>query len=225
EIKSNLEGHQEIRLVEFVSSDQALKEFLVDNDDSIIKQALDEIGENPLLASLVVQANQPHQYETINAYLENSEFKAQISRINYSKNKTVIESITNALATERREGIIAASIFILIAILITFNTIRLTMFSRKQEFEIMRLVGASNMYVRMPYIFEGIFYGVTAAVVTITLLLITAKYTTLSVMFVEGDVWAFYMKFGWYIFGALLVFGVSMGVISGYIAIRKHLKV
>jgi len=224
EVKSILEGYQEIKLIEYVSRDKALEEFLAGNQDSVIKRALDEIGGNPLLASLVITASNIGQYDTINAAVERAEFRDQISRVNYQKNKEIIGKLGDTLRSERREGLIAGIIFIVIAVLITFNAIRLTMYSHKQEFEIMRLVGASNMYVRMPFVFEGIFYGITAAVVSMILLLITAKYSSLSVLFVTGDIWGFYTKYWWAILGALILFGILLGVIGGFIAIRRHLK-
>ncbi|MFC1756347.1 cell division protein FtsX [Patescibacteria group bacterium] len=224
EIKNLLEGFQEIKSIDYVSKEQALNEFVSGNENSVIKQALEEIGENPLLSSLVIRANDSSQYEIINEAIEKAEFRSEINRINYQKNKIIIEKINNTLESEEKEGLIAGLIFIVIAVLITFNTIRLTMFSHKQEFEIMRLVGASNMYVRMPFVFEGIYYGLTATVVAVGLLLVTAKYSSLSVLFVSGDLWGFYLKYIWHIFGSLAVLGVLLGVISSIIAIRKHLK-
>jgi cell division transport system permease protein len=224
EIKRTLEGFQEIKSIEYVSKERALEEFLAGNQDSVIKQALDEIGENPLLGSLVITAHNTGQYEIINEAIEKAEFRDQISRVNYQKNKEIIGKLNDTLNSERKEGLIAGIIFIVIAVLITFNTIRLTMFSRKQEFEIMRLVGASNMYVRMPFVFEGIFYGVAAAITSFAFLLITAKYSSLSVLFVTGDVWGFYMQYWWVILGGALLLGIILGVISGTIAIRRHLK-
>lgn len=224
EIKNALGKFQEIKSIEYVSKNKALDEFVAGNEDSVIQQALEEIGGNPLLSSLVITANAPDQYEVISEAIEKAEFRDLVNRVNYQKNKGVIEKINNALVSERREGSVIVIIFSVIAVLITFNTIRLTMFSHRQEFEIMRLVGASNTYVRMPFVFEGTFYGITAAVVSMLLLLLTAKYSTLSVMFVAGDMWTFFTHNALYIFAALLASGIFLGVISGYIAIRKHLK-
>lgn len=224
EIKSVLENYPEIKSIKYVSKEEALDEFLKGNEDLIIRQVLQEIGDNPLPPSLVVTAKESHQYEIINANIEQSAFSDKINRINYQKNKEVIAKIGNAINSERKQGIIAGAIFIVIAVLITFNTIRLTMFSHRQEFEIMRLVGASNTYVKMPFIFEGVFYGITATVVSMIMLLITARYNTHSVFFASENTWDFYVKYGFLVFGLLFVFGVSMGITSGYIAIHKYLK-
>jgi cell division transport system permease protein len=157
-IKSRLETFKEVKSVEYVSKEQALREFLdMGASDPSIQQALDEIGENPLLASLVIKANQADQYDTINQAIEGSDFRDQVSRINYEKNKIIIERLNKIVNFSREVGLILGLLFVLIAILITFNAIRITIYSHKQEFEIERLVGASNLYIRMPFIFEGIF--------------------------------------------------------------------
>lgn len=226
-IRSRLQTYKEIKSVEYVSKDQALKEFLeLGNNDPSIQQALDEIGENPLLASLVIKANQSEQYDVINQAIENSDFRGDISRINYDKNKIIIERLNKIVNFSREIGIILGIIFILIAILITFNAIRITIYSHKQEFEIERLVGASNLYIRMPFIFEGIFYGFFASIASAVLILITAKLISSFVerTISEGNLMSLYLANFWMIFGILFLMGISLGVISSFIAIRRYLK-
>jgi cell division transport system permease protein len=226
-IKNRLETYKEIKSVDYVSSDQALQEFLsLGNNDPAIQQALDEIGENPLLASLVIKANQSDQYDAINQAIEKSDFREEISRINYEKNKVVIERLNKIVSFSKEIGLILGAIFIMIAVLITFNAIRITIYSHKQEFEIERLVGASNLYIRMPFIFEGIFYGVSASIVSVILLLITAKLISSFVQrTISNDkLMSLYLSNFWSIFGILFLMGVFLGVISSFIAIRRYLK-
>jgi len=226
-IKNRLQTFKEIKSVEYISKDQALKEFLeMGNNDPSIQQALDEIGENPLLASLVIKANQSDQYDTINQAIENSDFRDQISRINYEKNKIIIERLNKIVNFSREIGLIIGLLFILIAVLITFNAIRITIYSHKQEFEIERLVGASNLYIRMPFIFEGIFYGFSASIVSVIMLLITAKLLSSFVQrtISQNNLMSLYLANFWSIFGILFVLGILLGVISSFIAIRRYLK-
>lgn len=226
-IKNKISGFKEIKSVEYVSKEQALQEFLqIGNNDPAIKQALDEIGENPLLASLVIKANQVEQYDTINQAIENSDFRDDVSRINYEKNKIIIERLNKIIKFSKEIGLILGLIFVLIAILITFNAIRITIYSHKQEFEIERLVGASNLYIRMPFVFEGFLYGISASIVSAVLLLITAKvlskFTEKAID--QGNLMSVYLANFWPIFGILVVLGVFLGVISSFIAIRRYLK-
>lgn len=224
EIKSAMERYEGIKSVAYVSRNQALDDLRKGNNDPIIGDVIAEIGENPLLASLVIKANQADQYEAINQALEQSDFRDKISRINYQKNKEIIGKINETVKFVKKEGLVMGLIFVLIAVLITFNTIRLTIYSHRQEFDIMRLVGASNMYVRMPFVFEGVLYGIVSAIIAMVALLAAGKYSSLSVLFVKGSILEFYFQNFWKIFGLMLVAGILMGTISGYIAIRKYLK-
>lgn len=218
---------KEIASVEYVSRDAALKQFLSDSgNDPVIAQAIEEIGENPLLASLVIKAVTPEDYPLIVEQIQSSTFQNDVSRINYAKNKKIFERLDRINKTTERTGLILGAIFIFVAILITFNTIRITIYSHRQEFEIMRLVGASNIYVRMPFVFEGALYGLVAAIVTVIFLSGVAYYIAPLTQgaIPQGNFLNLYFDFFWYIFAGLVLLGILLGVISSAIAIRRYLK-
>jgi cell division transport system permease protein len=229
EIKNELSKYtKEIISVEYISRDQALQTFLVESgNDPVIAQAIKEIGENPLLASLVIKAVKPEDYPLIVKQVESSTFQNDISRINYAKNQKIFDRLDRINKTTKKAGLILGSIFIFVAILITFNTIRITIYSHRQEFEIMRLVGASNIYVRMPFVFEGVLYGLVAAVLTIVFLFGLAYYFSplTAGALPQGNLVSFFLSSFWFIFGGLIFLGVSLGVVSSAIAIRRYLKV
>ena len=141
QIKDELSKYKkEVASVEYVSRENALANFLAESgNDPIIAQAVEEIGENPLLASLVVKAVQPEYYDLIVNQIEHSTFQSDISRINYAKNKKIFDRLDHINSAARKTGLILGLSFIFIAILITFNTIRITIYSHRQEFEIMRV--------------------------------------------------------------------------------------
>ena len=124
-------------------------------------------------------------------------------------------------------GLTLGIVFVFIGILITFNAIRLTMYAHKQEFEIMRLVGASNIYIRMPFVFEGIFYGVGSSISVMLALFVTSKFlapiTQGSIS--GGDIMDFYLHNFFIISLLLVVSGVVLGTVSAIIAIRRYLKI
>ena len=228
EIKNKLVGYQEIKSIEYVSKDQALEQFkkLGDNNPSIL-QALEELGDNPLLASLVIKANSPDQYDIITKSISGSTFSGSVSRIDFEENRDAIGRLTSIINLVEKIGLTLGIVFVFIGILITFNAIRLTMYAHKQEFEIMRLVGASNLYIRMPFIFEGIFYGISSAIIVMIALLATSKFlapiTEGSIS--GGDIFSFYLSNFFIILVALLLSGILLGTISGFIAIRRYLKI
>ncbi len=228
EIRDELSKYKkEIASVEYVSREDALSSFLAESgDDPVIKQAIDEIGENPLLASLVIKAVQPEYYEVIVNQIQRSTFQSDISRINYVKNKKIFDRLDRINSATKKIGLILGSAFIFIAILITFNTIRITIYSHRQEFEIMRLVGASNIYVRMPFVFEGVFYGIAAALMT-TLSLFGAVYFISPITenaIPQGNFMGLYLQFFFPVFLGTLFLGILLGVISSSIAIRRYLR-
>lgn len=219
---------KEIASVEYISRDNALDTFLEENrGNPVILQAVEEIGENPLLASVIIKAVSPEYYEVIVNQIQRSTFQSDISRINYDKNKKIFTNLDHINKTTQKVGLILGLAFIFIAVLITFNTIRITIYSHRQEFEIMRLVGASNIYVRMPFLFEGIFYGIAAAL-SAALALFAASYFISPLTegtIPQGNFLGLYMSFFLPVFLGILLLGILLGVLSSTIAIRRYLKV
>ena len=124
-------------------------------------------------------------------------------------------------------GVTANIIFAFIAMIIAFNTIRLAIYANREEIGVMRLVGASNAYIRGPYVVEGILYGVIGTV--IALLIITpivvgiTPYVNIVIRSVNLST-ILYSQFASIFLNSLLL-GVALGVISSSIAITRYLKV
>ena len=115
-IKKTLEKYKEVSSVTYISREQALNDFIAMSDnDPTITQALDEIGENPLLASLNIKARTPEQYNIIAQALAQATFRDEISRINYEKNKTAIERLDSINITTKKVGLLLGIIFISIS--------------------------------------------------------------------------------------------------------------
>lgn len=227
-IKQTLEKYKEVASVEYISKEKALATFIsLGAGNPVINESLEAIGENPLPASLNIKAHTPEQYPMIASALNQASFKDAISRVNYEKNKIAIERLDTINKLTRKFGLILAIIFISIAFLITFNTIRINMHARRNEFEIMRLVGASNTYVRMPLVFEGIFYGLTAAIATLGILFVTIHVFSpmLKGFSVDGTLFDYYMSHFFTIAGVVIVFSVLIGGFGGAVAVKKYLKV
>jgi cell division transport system permease protein len=228
-VKKDLENYSEIKLVEYVSKEKALEDFKRNNaDNPVIMKSLEEIGDNPLLASLNIRAGDPNQYESVAEYVSNAPFKDDVFRVNYAKNKPYIDKLNSSAAETKKVGLAIASLFGLMATLITFNTIRITIYTRKQEVEVMRLVGASNTFIRLPFIFEGITYGIVASLISTALLFVSLKFLMplVSLKTIPASILlsAFYSDF-LIVLALQLFIGVVIGVFSGIIAIRKYLKI
>mgnify|MGYP001347426808 CR=1 FL=1 len=228
EAKGDIEKNNLVFFATYISKDEALANFKAENaNEPIILESLEEIGENPLLASLTIQAKNPNQFPLIYEAISQSSFAENLSRINYEKNKKLIDKITSSVNTAKKVGFILGIIFCCISILIIFNAVRLTIYNQKQEIEIMRLVGASNNYIRLPYIFEGIFYALGGTILAVFFAIITIK---LADPYFSGKILGQSLSsFFWQnlldISSIQLLLGIILGIFSSLVAIRKYLKI
>ncbi|MEF3692409.1 MAG: permease-like cell division protein FtsX [Candidatus Moraniibacteriota bacterium] len=227
EIKTNIEQRPEIASVQYIDKETALEKFSKENDgDEVISEALKEIGENPLFSSLVLTAKDQVYYEELSQYVEKN-FEQEVDRINYGRNKTVIEKLGRIINTMEKIGLGLGGIFILISVLVTFSTIRMSLYARKKEFDIMRLVGASNLYIKIPTIVEGMIYGFLSALIAMVFI---AAITYGGIPLAGGiipkeEMVGFYINNIWKVGGIVLISGLMIGVLSSLISIRKYLKI
>ncbi|MFA6135768.1 MAG: permease-like cell division protein FtsX [Candidatus Paceibacterota bacterium] len=226
-IKSTLETLPEVKVIEYVSKDEALAIFKDKHkDDLTISQAIEQLNENPLLASLNIKARNSNEYSIIASYLSNDSINPFVERVSYSQNATVIERLNKILSIAKKGGLALTVVMALIAILITFNTIRLAIYSSRESINIMRLVGSSNSFVRGPFLVEGIIYGLISAVISMIIiapvLYFVSPYT--SILVPELNVWNNFASGMFVLFLYQMLFGVGLGLTSSFIAIGKHLK-
>jgi len=226
-LKDSLQKLDEVRSVDYVSREDALATFeLKHAQNSLIIQSLEELGDNPLGASLNVKAKDPSQYESIARFLEAGVFSA-VDKINYRQNKVVIDRLASILQSSERLGTGISIVLAMIALLVTFNTIRLVIYTNKEEIKIMRLVGASNRYISSPFMVEGILYGlVSCFIVMILFYPLTLWLGPLSEGFFGGiNLFHYYLANFFQLLFILLAVGILLGTISSWIATRRYLKV
>jgi len=232
-LKKSIEGIAEVASVDYTSKDQALVNFRERHkDDARTLEALDELGDNPLTASLSIKAKEPSQYESIAKFLNapdavNGGGNPIIEKVNYFQNKVVIDKLTKITTAANTLGFWVAILFLIISIIITFNTIRLAIFISKDEISVMRLVGASGRYVKGPFVVSGILYGVVSAVLVIVVFFgLTFWLGNLSKNFFVGlDLFDFYLKNFGQIFIIIFGSGIALGGIASYLAVRRYLKI
>jgi len=226
-LKSEIEEVPEVAAVTYTSAEVALQQFRERHaEDELTLRALDELGENPLGASLSIKANDPSQYAGIVEYLEGSG-STIIDRVNYFQNKTVIERLTSAINATARAGSIIVFLFALASTIIALATIRLAIYSARDEIAVMRLVGASNMYIRGPFIVAGILSGVFAALVTLVLFYPAAWYVGKSTAVWLGgfNVFTYYTDNFPMFFLVLVGAGVFLGGFASFLGVRRYLKI
>lgn len=227
-IKRSLEGLDEVKSVEYISRDEALAVFKEKHqEDTDVTQTLDELEANPLLASLNIKAKDPHAYNAIADYLEAGTLKDQISKVTYAQNQVVIDKLIAIIDTMRNGGMLLTLFLAFLAVTVIFTTIRLAIYSNSEQIGIMRMVGASNSFIRGPFIVEGMMYGLVAAVVGLGIMfpIVNASSPYIVRFIPEMDLRIYLQANFIAMFGYQLLFSVGLGVFSSVIAIRKYLHI
>lgn len=221
----------EVQSVTFTSRDDALAQFRTKHEgDQLTLQALDELGTNPFGATLAVKAKDPSQYAGIAQFLSDhmndASGKAVIDSVNYAQNKTVIDQLNRVIDFVHKFAYAVIALFAFASILITFNTIRLAIYTEKDEIGVMRLVGASNAYVRGPFIVEGVLYGAVAALLALLLFVPLVFFFRSAVKLAFGtDLVTLYLHDLPALLAVLVGAGAVLGAVSSYLAVRKYLKI
>lgn len=188
---------------------------------SIISNYSEE--ENPLQPTYQVKVKNIEEISSIANKIKEIE---HVSTVKYGEG--MVEKLVSIFEIVKKISIgMVIALIVVTAFLIT-NTIKITIFSRKTEIEIMRLVGASNVNIKIPFIFEGLFLGIIGSIIPI--IVTTYGYTALYNNF-DGKLLASFIElikptpFIYIASGILLVIGMVVGMFGSYLAVRKHLKV
>ncbi len=230
-IQKELTEMPEVKTVQYISKEEALVLFRERHiNDDLTLQALDEVGKNPLPASFVIHAKDTAQYENIISTLEdNSTFiqenKSFITKVNFNRNKDIIDRILVLRDGVKKFGITLTLIFIIIAVMVTFNTVRLATYTMKDEIEVMRLVGARSSFVRGPFIVAQIVYSLIASIITLLLFLgITYLLRDTLTVFFGVDLFVYYTKNIFEISGLIIFSGLLLGITASFASVSKYLR-
>ncbi len=218
-----------IKNVEYISQDQALATFNANHKDNpVLAKALQEVGDNPFLPSLnITTSGDPLQYAQIANVLQTSDFSKLIEKVDFSQKKDTIEKVYSITTNINIFGLIFGAILILVAILVVFNTIKLAIENSKEEISAMRIVGASNWFIRGPFVIQGIIYGIFAFIICFLISGLFAYFmaSKISVVLPGFDMFDFFLA-NWWIFVLIqLGFGIAVGAGSALIVVKKHLEV
>ncbi len=223
----------QVASIRYTSADEALVAFRERHaNDQLTLQALNELGGNPLDASLEIRAKDTSQYESIVKFLEASPALSAagasiVDRVNYAQNKEVIDRLSLAIRATREIGFAVVALFALASILIAFATVRLAIYTAKDEIAVMRLVGASNAYIQGPFIVTGVITGVIAAFIVLLLLWPASWYagTKTAGWFGGFNIADYYASNFAFIFFILVLSGIALGAVASVLAIRRYLRV
>lgn len=237
-LKNSISKLGEVKEIIYISKDDAIKNFQERHkDNALIVQSLTELDENPLGAVINIKAKDPSQYEVIAKFLQ-AETDIEnpnsiIDKINYFQNKKIIDNLVKMINSSKKAGAIRSIILMFISVLVIFNTIRMAIYTARDEISVMRLVGASSKNVSGPFMVEGIMYGVISSVITMALFYPLIYYfgpvflsgPLASFVFSSFNLFSYYLSNFISLFLILLSIGVFLGAFSSFIAVRRYLKV
>jgi cell division transport system permease protein len=233
ELKTYLEDEiktwEEVSEVVYVSKDAALDKFKTENAGSEI---LKEIQGNPLPASFEIRLKSPEKVDQIalRFVAKDGEYVEGIDEVIYGQN--YVQKIFSITAIAGSIAFLIIIILLLAAVVLIFNTIRLSIHSRRKEIEVMKLVGATNWFVRIPFIFEGFFEGFVGSMIAAVLLYFITNYLLIKGETALAD--TMHIKdlailgsgnIMLYIYAGMVIIGCLLGVLSSAFALKRYVRI
>lgn len=208
--------------IKYSSKEEELKRLIKSLGDSGKTFELFE-QDNPLKDVFVVKAKEPTDTAAIAKKIEKMQF---VSNVQYGKGQ--VEKLFDTVKTGRNIGIALIAGLLFTAMFLISNTIKITIYARSTEIEIMKLVGATNWFIRWPFLLEGLFLGVLGSIIPIGLILVI--YNSLQGVFNEklgGTIFELlpYNPFVFQLAGLLVLIGALIGMWGSVMSIRRFLKV
>lgn len=220
-IKSDIESKDNIEEITFKSKDEWKMEMA--NYDSSFDNILNYLEENPLQDSFIIKVK---KLENIK---ETADYIKSIEGVNSAKyGEDMIDKVISIFNVVEKVVVVVVIALILVTAFLISNTIKLTIFSRRNEIEIMRLVGASNLFIRLPFLIEGFIIGVLGSIIPIcvTIYGYVILYTKLGgQVFTNMLILIKPYNFVFYVSGALVIIGAIVGMYGSLKAVRKYLKI
>lgn len=166
----------DVREVVYIDKDEARSKFLNDNQtDEALIAAVNEL-DNPFPRFVRVQADTPSTLAKLDAFAGQTSYQEIVESTSYQETKDTVANFVNTAKFIRLNSIVGTVFFIVYSLLVVFNMIRLAIFARREEVEIMRVVGATNYLVRWPFVFEGVIFGVIGALISLLLMYLAANW-------------------------------------------------
>jgi cell division transport system permease protein len=218
ELRRQVEAMPEVESALYISRDEALDEFRASMEAQGREDLTRYLDSNPLYGSLEVKLEDPRDVGTVNRALEDEPLIRNVLNV-----EDLVERVLTVTGILRTAGTVLLLVVGIIVLFIIVNTIRLAVFARAEEIEIMRLVGASDAFIRWPFVFEGAFVGLLGSLLTLGILAAAAD--PLST-FMTDFFRVLPLQFGSLTRDLVLLVmgaGVGLGTIGSWLSVRTYL--
>lgn len=234
--KSRLESLPNVTNVTYISTEEAKADYIKEKKPSAEElQLLSELDTNPFIPSLKVVVKDPNDTEQLASTVEQDEVLKGVVNTDpkwrptfTGERRKVIDTINGWATIAERGGLIATTVFVTISMLIIFNTIRMAIFNRKDEIEMMKLIGADKAFIRGPFVVEAVMYGFIAALIATTLgylILYNIQKPLAGYGIAIGATLDTFTLFAPLVLLVMILIGAFIGVFSSRLAVRRYLKV
>jgi len=228
QIQRQVELLPEIKSIEYVSAGEAIKRFHeAHKDEPLLLESVDQFdeSENPFPASFAIKVKKLEDYPVIISLFQEEKFDPFVSRI--TDKQVVVDRLRSLTSAVSGAGLLATAVLSFITILVMFNTVRLAIYNRRGEIEIMKLVGASSGYIRGPFVVEAVLYAFAGTAIASAVILPLFFLLAPGIGAFLGVENASRVLFGYnllWVSAGQLAFGIVLGIVSTAIALKRYLK-
>ncbi len=228
-LKAQISNINQVKSIDYVSKQQALDDFRDKHkNDPDVLEALRQLNKNPLSPTLVIKPKQVENYDDLITSINRIQNDIIESR-NFDNPKQMLGKINGIAAKVNEAGMFVSFIFILITVLVVYNSIRVAIYTHQREIKIMRLVGASNWFIRAPYLFSSVIYTLLGLAVTA---LVFYPFLTLLQPYLETffagysfNIVNYFKENFWRIFLLEFFSAAAINIFASWIAVRKYSRV
>ncbi len=228
-IEKDIQAFPYVKSTSVISREETYKQFIKQHaDDAVIQESLQELKENPLGDTIVIKAVTIDDYSQLISDLNTPNFADKIHDKDFATHQEFLQQLQEITAKIKQIGLLISAIFAFISLLIVFNTIRIGIYTHSEEISIMKLVGASNWFVRAPFLVNAILYGLVATTATLLILLPITKFVSpyIATFFEHNfDLATYYIQHILWIGVYELLGIILLTTIASMLAIGKYLKI
>ncbi|MCF7906404.1 ABC transporter permease [Patescibacteria group bacterium] len=229
-IKDNLLSLNEVLEVRLLTKEEALTKFKErHSENAVLLESIDDLSENPLGDTLIVKAENPDDYQKILEYIDSFGYVNSILETDYTNNQLIMDKINSFNDSLKNLLIFISIFFALISSITVLNTIRMTIYSRRKEIQIMRFLGASNSFIKVPFLIEGSFYmilgWITSYIAFYGINILIKSYAQNIFAVYDFDIAKIILSNSQTFLISELVIGIILSILASLFTIRRYAKV
>ncbi len=231
EAQSALEGLPFVKNVKYVSKSQALEQLREKYKDSeILLESIKELSNNPLSDTLVVNTYETYEYQKVVDFIQGTpKYAVLVENQSFSDNSYTISKLEKITSQVKKIGWGVIIYFLVVSLLVIVSTIKIAVYTHRDEISIMRLVGASNMFIRGPFLGEAVLCAFSGSVITFILSYFAAVFLDPYISGLLGNsdfsLLNYLTKNIFVIFGGEFVGIIFISVVATSLALRRYLKI